>query len=229
MSCRIVVCENSYLPISRRTVPGELLPTDASCDDVHLHVLTYLHERHDDLPGAEKAMQAAIDGLLLKGYGTVLLATHNLVVVPPQGGAVARMAYDRSDQVLRDSLRRARTGCAIGMAGLLDWFWRNSGDLPPSGLAWLRDQLEGTGVHGNIWSQLRGDKRLATALGWLVMLDAKWAEDSDFRFVRSLLAGDKEVDHADHARALSWATKVAEPDRNLFFAYCGLVSFEASR
>jgi hypothetical protein len=228
MKCRVIVCENTYLPISRQAAPGELLPASASCRDVHLHVLTYLHERSSDLPGAQKAMQEAVDGLLLEGFDTVLLATHNMAVVLPQGRAFARMTYDRSDQVLRDSLRRARTGCATGMTDLLGWFWRNSSDLPPSGLAWLRSELEKTGVHSDIWKKLRGERRLATALGWLVALDAAWADDSDLRFVRALLASDDEVGQAEHIQALSWATRVAEPDCDLFLAHCGLVSSETS-
>jgi hypothetical protein len=228
MGCRIVVCENTAYPINGQAISGESLSTSASCGDVHLHVLTYVHSRDDDVVKATNAMQAAADDLLREGSETVLLATHNLLVLLPRGRAFARVAYDRSDQVLRDSLRRARTGCARGMADLLDWFWRNSSDLPPSGLARLRFQLEGPSLYSDMWGRLRGEKRLATALGWLVTLDAAWAEDSDLRFVRTLLAGDKEVSHAEHVQALSWATKVAEPDRDLFLAHCGLVSSETS-
>lgn len=154
------------------------------------------------------------------GGDVVLVADHDSIGRYPDDARLVRALYSVGDPVLSAAVDRMLKGENAAAEDLLAWFWEESRELPPAGIASLKGCVAKSGVTSSQWAAARKALHCHRALSWLALVAPDAADDEGCRTAVELLAHTDPVTLDDHQAVRSWLDVFQAPEADAFQRFC---------
>lgn len=163
-----------------------------------------------------------VDSLLEQaGPGDVVfVADHDTINRYPGDSSLVRAEYTIGDTALSGAVRRVLNNEDSAISELLAWFWAESRDLPPAGIASLTGCVAKSGVSASLWTLARQGPHIRRALRWFSLLAPNAAQEEGCQLAAELLSRTDPVSLADHQKVQSWLNGFEPPEAAVFQRFC---------